>query len=158
MRKILFAVLLTALLLTSCAAPDDGNTDPDPTPDEVITLTFEAASFSDWRLDAVDGSSTVGTVGNGNPGITLEVGRRYRIINVDSIVHPFALTNSITWGTDYLLSQGGTGSFAEDAEVNYEKNTDGFTFTLTRALAAELKSYICTAHTPMVGAVTVTGL
>jgi hypothetical protein len=86
-----------------------------------ITLSFKAASFSDWRLEAVDGSSTVGTIGNDNPAITLEVGRRYRIINQGGTVHPFALTNSTTWGTDYLLSQGGTGSFASDAEVNYVK-------------------------------------
>jgi hypothetical protein len=155
-KKSLFSVLFIALVLSACVAPD--NTNPDPTPDKVVTITFKAASFSDWRLDAVEGSSTVGTIGNGNPAITLEVGRRYRIINPDGAIHPFALTNSTVHGTDYLLSQGGAGSFASDAEVNYMKNSDGFSFTLTQTLVAELKSYICTAHTPMLGSVKVTGL
>jgi hypothetical protein len=101
----------------------------------IVILTFKVASFSDWRLEAVEGSSTVGTGGNDNPAITLEVGKRYRIINADNIIHPFALTNSTTRGADYLLSEGGTGSFASDAEVNDVKNTDGCRFTLTRTLA-----------------------
>lgn len=153
MKRRLIILGLCLFLLVSC---EGSSTDVPMSGD--ITLTFKAASFSDWRLDAVDGSSTVGTIGNDNPTITLEVGRRYRIINTDSVVHPFALTNSTTHGVDYLLSDGGTGSFANDAEVNYVKNTDGFSFTLTAKLAAELKSYICTAHSPMIGTVKVTGL
>jgi hypothetical protein len=154
MKKSWLIGFLMFLVIPACVTV----TDQDGGPFQVINLTFKAASFSDWRLDAVDGSSTIGTIGNGNPEITLEVGKRYRIINQSGAVHPFALTNSTTWGTDYLLSQGGTGSFAGDAEVNYVKNTGGFTFTLTAELAAELKSYICTAHTPMLGSVKVTGL
>ena len=153
MQRRLITLGLCLFLLVSC---EGSSTDVPMSGD--ITLTFKAASFSDWRLDAVDGSSTVGTIGNGDPTITLEVGRRYRIINIDNIVHPFALTNSATHGEDFLLSDGGTGSFVEDAEVNYVKNTDGFSFTLIRALATELKSYICTAHSGMIGEVKVTGL
>lgn len=153
MKRGLIILGLCLFLLISC---EGSSTDVPMSGD--ITLNFKAASFSDWSLEAVDGSSTVGTIGNGNPAITLEVGRRYRIINQSISGHPFALTNSVTHGVEYLLSDGGAGSFASDVEVNYVKNTDGFSFTLTGTLAAELKSYICTAHSPMLGSVKVTGL
>lgn len=153
MARRLIILGLCLFLLVSC---EGSSTDVPMSGD--ITLTFKAASFSDWRLDAVDGSTTVGATENGDPAITLEVGRRYRIINREGTRHPFALTNSATHGEDFLLSDGGTGSFVEDAEVNYVKNTDGFSFTLIRALATELKSYICTAHSGMIGEVKVTGL
>jgi plastocyanin len=170
-KVVIFLLLILSLVgLGSCngtgtppATPTPNPTpNPTPTPTEVITLTFRAASFSDWSLDKVEGSSTVGTVGNGNPEITLEVGKRYRIINLSGSVHPFALTSSTFWGVDYLLSQktGQTGRYAFDKDVNFVQSptNDGFTFTLTAKLAAELKSYICTAHTGMVGQIKVTGL
>jgi hypothetical protein len=153
MKRLWVAMFLLIPMMNSCVTCTDGcgkGTD-------VVTLTFKAASFSDWKLESTS-EPGIGEVGTNDPEITLEVGRRYRIINPDGAIHPFALTNSTVHGTDYLLSQGGTGSFASDTEVNYIKNTDGFTFTLTRTLAAELKSYICTAHTPMLGSVKVTGL
>lgn len=141
--------------------PTNPPTTPPTTPPEtpsIITLTFSTPSSADFKLERVEGATNVGQIGGLDPEITLEVGKRYKIVNPLGSVHPFALTASTSWGVSYLLSQGGLGSFAADTEVKYEKNTDGFTFTLTQQLAAQLKSYICASHPGMLGFIKVTGL
>jgi plastocyanin len=142
---------------------DPDPTDPDPTDPPatpVITLTFSASSPVDYILENVEGSSTVGAEGMADPEITLEVGKRYRIINQALFAHPFAFSGSETYATSNVLlgdsSVDTAGSFETNAEVNFVENTDGFTFTLTRALADQLKSYLCTFHSSMFGTVKVT--
>lgn len=123
-----------------------------------ITLTFRAASFTDWKLEGASESGT-GQVGANDPELTLTVGRRYRVINQAGSAHPFALSSSVTYSTTaLLLTESGTGSLEANTGVSFVNNDDGFTFTLTAELATQLKSYLCTNHSPMFGAIKVTGL
>ncbi len=151
-RRFIIMVLL-ALFLVAC-----GRLSVDVPMATEITLTFSVSSFTDYRLEAVS-EAGVGQVGTNDPEITLTVDRRYRIVNKALGEHPFAFSSSPTYSiTDLLLTDSGTGSFVTRPGVNFVKNGDGFTFTLTSELAAELKSYICTLHSQMIGAVKVTGL
>lgn len=134
------------------------NPPPTPTPDaSVVTLTFSASSSDDYTLESVDANG-VATSEN-DPAINLVVGQRYRIINEQLVAHPFAFSGSDTYSvSDLLLTDDGTGSFASNVGVNYVKNVDGFTFTLTAELKLRLKSYLCTRHPNMFGVVTVSGV
>jgi hypothetical protein len=173
MKKLFILLLLTGLL-AACGEtetktpttpttpnPTDPNpTDPNPTdpnPDaSVVILTFSASNSLDYTLENVEGPTGVATPGT-DPELTLTVGKRYQIVNKALGVHPFALSSSPTHSvSDLLLHEDGSGSFATDAAVNYVKNSDGFSFTLTQALADQLKSYLCTFHPEMFGTVKVT--
>lgn len=153
MKRRLIVLGLGVLFLVSC-----GGSSVDVPMSGDITLTFRAASFIDWRLEDAS-ESGIGQVGANDPELTLTVGRRYRIVNPDSAIHPFALSSQSAWSTaNLLLAENGEGSFASNGAVNYVANSDGFTFTLTAELAAQLKSYICRRHPDMLGVVKVTGL
>jgi hypothetical protein len=163
MKRILLLIffLVSFALLSSCGGSDTQTPMPTPDPtnpstDEVITLTFSASSSQDYTLERVEGATGVATPG-ADPELTLTVGKRYRIINQALGAHPFALSSSPTYSAaNLLLKEDGTGSFVADTTVNYVKNSDGFTFTLTQALADQLKSYLCTFHSQMFGVIKVT--
>jgi hypothetical protein len=165
MKRVLSLVVLLVgfAVLNSCGGSDTQTPMPNPDPNNppaVITLTFSAPSSSNYILEKVEGASNVGMAGMANAEITLEVGKRYRIVNQALGAHPFAFSSSTTYTTasgTLLLTESGAGSFATNTGVNYVKNSDGFTFTLTSELAAQLKSYLCTFHSPMLGVVKVTG-
>jgi plastocyanin len=161
-RVLLLSLFLGSLaLINSCGGSDTQTPMPTPDPnnpptDEVITLTFSAASSADYTLEQVEGVTGVATPG-ADPELTLTVGKRYRIVNQALGAHPFALSSSPTYSAaNLLLKEDGTGSFVTDTMVNYVKNTDGFSFTLTQALADQLKSYLCTFHSSMFGTIKVT--
>lgn len=86
----------------------------------------------------------------GNPTLEVETGQRveFDLAEVNSSVHPFAIVDS---GGAVLLDQSGNGTFSQGGEVDLVANEDGVTFTVTAGLAAELASYICTAHGSMTG-------
>jgi plastocyanin len=168
MKKVLIFVtlLLSFAALSSCGGNDTQTPMPNPTPEptptpdnSVITLTFSASSAQDYTLESVEGATTVGAAGALDPEITLEVGKRYRIINKALGAHPFALSGSETYNSSSVLlgdsSVSMMGSFETNADVKFVENTDGFTFTLTQALADQLKSYLCIFHSSMFGKVTV---
>jgi hypothetical protein len=153
MKRRFIVVIFLVLFLISC-----GGSSVDVPMSGDITLTFVAASFSDWKLESAS-ESGVGQVGATDPEVTLTVGRRYRIVSQSGSVHPFALSDQSTWSlTGLLLGENGGGSFATNAAVSYEDTDDGFIFTLSADLAAQLKTYICMSHSPMLGAIKVTGL
>lgn len=160
MKKLLpFLVIAFGLVgLSACGGSDRQVPMPNPDPD--IILTFSAPSSANYVLEKVEGSTTVGVAGTANAEITLEVGKRYRIINKALGIHPFAFSSSTSYSTANLLladsSVSGKGSFEDKADVKFVENSDGFTFTLTSELAAQLKSYLCTFHSPMFGVVKVT--
>jgi hypothetical protein len=167
MKKVivLFLLMVSLSVLNSCGGSDtqtpmpNPNPNPNPPTDTVITLTFSASDTSNYTLEKVEGASTVGMAGMTDPEITLGVGKRYRVINQVLLVHSFVLSGVATYSkAKVLLTDTGEGSFVDDAEVKFVKNSDGFSFTLTSQLAAELKSYICFYHTDMLGLLKVTGL
>jgi plastocyanin len=169
-----FLLVISLLVLSACEnsdtqtpqptnpTPTNPDPNPDPTPDPnppattVITLTFSASSSDHYTLELVEGANNVATPGL-DPELTLKVGQRYRIINKQLFVHPFAFSASETYNiSNPLLTDEQTGSFVNSTGVNYVKNDDGFSFTLTSELATELKSYLCTRHPNMFGVVKVT--
>lgn len=160
MKKLttLLLLMISLVVLSSCESSDTqtpSNPTPEPNTPTVITLTFSAANSSNYTLEKVEGATDVATPGT-DPELTLTIGTRYRIINRAFGVHPFALTSNETYlATNILLKEDGTGSFAGNADVKLEKNSDGITFTLTQELAAQMKSYLCTFHADMFGTVTV---
>ncbi len=158
MKKFVSLLLLVSFALLGACGETDTNpapTPPTPPPDtSVVTLTFSASSPVDYTLESVDASG-VATLGN-DPELTLTVGQRYKIVNKNLFQHPFAFSSSATYSTEnVLLSDAGTGSLVGNAGVNYIKNSDGFSFTLTSELAGQLKSYLCTFHSGMFGLVKV---
>jgi hypothetical protein len=155
MKKVvvLFLLMVSFTVMSSCGGSDTQTPLPTPDPD-VITLTFSAPSASNYILEKVEGATTVGVAGTTDPEITLGVGKRYRIINQALGIHPFTFSSSATYTTaNPLLTESGGGSFATNANVNFVKNSDGFSFTLTSELAAQLKSYLCGFHSDMFGLV-----
>jgi hypothetical protein len=161
MKKVvvLFLLMLSLTMLSSCGSSDTQTPMPNPNPNnppanDVITLTFSALSSQNYTLEKVEGATTVGMAGTTDPEITLEVGKRYRIINQVLGTHPFRFSSSTTYTTvNPLLTESGGGSFATNASVNFAKNSDGFSFTLTSELATQLKSYLCGFHSDMFGLV-----
>lgn len=122
-----------------------------------VTITVNNVGNSAWEVTGVSGAS--GVAGSGeNPALTLEVGTRYRIDNDgERGAHPFAVET----GTDgdYLLRQesGQSGSLEDNADIDYEEDAEGITFTYTQTLADQASAYQCTFHTSMEGNVQTDG-
>ena len=128
----------------------------DPTPGagndeaEVVTVTIDNIGASAWEVTDVEGESGVAPIGAQNPSLTLTVGRRYRIVNNGGGAHPFGIQNA---ADEYLLNQDGSGSLEADANIRYQEDANGVTFTYTQALADVGATYRCTVHAAMTGAV-----
>jgi hypothetical protein len=113
-----------------------------------VTFTITNVGFSAYIVTQVEGAEVeVAEVGANNAPWTLEVGKRYRIVNLAGTAHPLLLRS----GQEVLLSQRGGGRFADDAEVAFERDDEGIAFTLTEALAKELDNYVCAFHPTMTG-------
>lgn len=136
MGKLISVFMLFALLTMGLAQND---TD--------VTITVESQGASAYFVTMVEGADNVTELNENNSAWTLEIGRRYRIINNSGSAHPFALRA----GNDMLLSQDGSGSFVDDPEVDFVADDEGITFTLTEALAEQLDNYVCTLHPSMTG-------
>ncbi len=111
--------------------------------DAAQTFSVEADGTSSWVVD-----------GEGNPTLTLTEGERYTfdVSDVDSGFHPLAFRDA---NGDNLIVQNGSGSFQNDSDVNVEDSDEQVTFTVTPELAAEISSYVCTAHGSMTGEINV---
>lgn len=121
---------------------------PAPEPDATITINNVGASA--WEFTNITGDGASATLNQENTALNLTVGNRYRFINEGGGAHPLAFLDS---SDASLLSQEGGGSFTNDENVEFSVNSDGVTFTLTSALAAEISSYICTFHGSMKGSI-----
>lgn len=132
-----FALTVAALLSFALA---EGDID--------VTFTLDNVGFSAYVVIGAEGAE-VAELNAHNALWTLEVGKRYRIVNQGGAAHPLVLRA----GQEVLLSQRGGGSFAEDAEVAFERDDEGVTFTLTEALAQALDTYVCAFHPTMTGAI-----
>jgi plastocyanin len=109
-----------------------------------VTVTLDNVGASAWEVDGASGVAGSGE----NPTLTLTVGTRYRFVNNGGSAHPLGFQNA---GGDYLLNQNGSGSLEDDADINYEEDGDGVTFTYTQALADAVATYRCTVHAAMEG-------
>jgi plastocyanin len=78
------------------------------------------------------------------------VGTRYRFVNNGGGAHPLGFQNA---SDEYLLNQDGSGSLEDDADINYQEDNEGVTFTYTQALADAVDAYRCTVHASMEGSV-----
>ncbi|MFP4506166.1 MAG: fasciclin domain-containing protein [Cyclobacteriaceae bacterium] len=121
---------------------------PAPEPDATITISNVGASA--WVFTGIDGQGATASLNAENATLTLTIGNRYRFINEGGGAHPLAFLDS---SDASLLAEDGGGSFANDENVNFSINSDGVSFTLTSALAAEISSYICTFHGSMKGSI-----
>ena len=118
-----------------------------------VTITVENVGTSAYEVTDVSGASGVASTGTENPSFSLTVGTRYRIDNdggIDS--HPFAFQNS---NDEYLLRQESdqSGSLEGNADINYQEDDEGVTFTYTQEFADAVNNYRCTVHGTMEGSV-----
>ena len=113
-----------------------------------VTFTIDNVGFSAYVVTGVEGAE-IAELNVDNTPWTLEVGKRYRIVNQGGAAHPLVLRS----GQEVLLSQQGGGAFADDAEVAFERDDEGIAFTLTKALAQVLDTYVCAFHPTMTGAI-----
>jgi plastocyanin len=114
-----------------------------------VTITINNVGSSEWEVTSVEGASGVAGSGN-NPTLTLTVGTRYRFVNNGGGAHPLGFQNA---SDEYLLNQDGSGSLEDDADINYQEDNEGVTFTYTQALADAVDAYRCTVHASMEGSV-----
>ena len=157
--RLCAAVLLVplAFLVTGCdsnSSSMDDNMEDASTPGSSadVTITINNQGNSAWEVTDVQGASGVAQTGTENPTLTLEVGTRYRIDNDGGSAHPFGVQNA---NDEYLLRQGSgeAGSLEGDADINYQEDADGVTFTYTQSLDGATETYRCTVHSSMEGAV-----
>lgn len=113
-----------------------------------VTVTVDNVGASAWEVTGVDGADGVAQTGAENPALTLTVGTRYRFVNNGGGAHPLGFQNG---SDEYLLNQDGDGSLEGDADINYEEDDDGVTFTYTQTLADAIATYRCTVHASMEG-------
>jgi plastocyanin len=115
-----------------------------------VTVSLNNVGTSAWEVTEVTGDEDVAPTGEENPTLTLQVGTRYLFENGGWSSHPLAFRDA---NGDPLLTQSGTGSFEDDADVNWVDDDQTVAFTLTESLASELDDYICTVHSSMNGSV-----
>lgn len=115
-----------------------------------VTVTVDNVGATAYVLTDVIGEN-VGEVEAENTAWTLQVGRRYRVVNNGELLfHPFELRSDI----DVLLAQGDLeGTLEGDAGVDFVSDDMGVTFTLTPKLAELLTNYRCTYHPTMTGTI-----
>ncbi len=143
--KRIWLVLMLFALFGVAAAQEEQLAD--------VTLSVDNRGAEAFYLSAAT-TSGIAELGADNADWTLTVGRRYRVLNLGGAAyHPFELRS----GGDVLLSQLETsvGTLEADAEIAFESDADGVTFTLTPALAQVLTSYNCAYHAAMTGGILV---
>ncbi len=145
MRFIFLAALLSFALSSAWAQLDQVDT----------TIIVDNVGANAYVLTASEGEN-VAELGSDNAAWTLQIGRRYRIVNNgERLFHPFELRSDEA----VLLAQGDLeGTFEESADVEFISDDAGINFTLTPELAEVLTSYRCTFHPSMTGKITVDGL
>jgi len=123
-----------------------------------VGWTFGNVGSSSYRLDAFepDDAGLGASLGAQDPTLTVQVGKRYRVLVTNFRPHPFeVLAKGASPGADIaLLAQGNTvGSFESDPDVDWTDNGAGtVAFTLTSDLhaammvAGHIPGYRCRAH------------
>lgn len=131
--------------------------------------TFGNVGSSSYRLDTFEASgSGFGTIGEQDPTLPLELGKRYQVKVTNYTIHPFeVIAKAASPSQDQvLLSMTIQGPFESDLEVNWEDDGRGTVrFTLTQALYEAMVTedrnpgYRCRAHPfSMRGDFSITGL
>lgn len=121
---------------------------------DIGTSAFFVSSFTPNTEGVV---ATTGS-GNPNPTITLEIGKRYKIVQSNNI-HPFSIQNGGTFNMVLAQTSGAVGSFEGDASVDWSDTGFGgsMIFTLSQALVDALTDsagtgiYQCLNHGGMTG-------
>ena len=103
-----------------------------------ITWTFGNVGSSSYRLDTFEPSDTdFGTIGDQDPILPLELGKRYQVKVTNYIVHPFEIVAKAASPSQdqVLLSMAIQGPFESDPEVDWQDDGRGTVrFTLTLSL------------------------
>jgi len=132
--------------------PDDGTignavtvTVPAGTPHARLTLDAVDAATGEmlWSAQPADLDLIVEQT-DANSTLDLVVDWRFEVVNPHTTDHPLDLT-TFGWGA-VLLSQDSDGLLESEATIDWVENADGFVFTLTATLAAELGGYQCATH------------
>ncbi|MGD2095845.1 MAG: PQQ-dependent sugar dehydrogenase, partial [Phycisphaerales bacterium] len=124
-----------------------------------VEWTFGNVGFQSYRLDSYSPlEANIGTIGAEDPGLTLELGKRYHVTVTNYQVHPFeVIAKGATAGADtVLLSMGSpTGPFEADSDIAWTDNGLGtIEFTLTLNLynammgPGQQPGYRCRPHAP----------
>lgn len=141
------SVVLTLILAATSAVFGQPGTGNDTAAD--VTIVLENVRSNAWVVTAVEGDGVeeaeVAEIGVENPVIHLEVGSRYRFVNLGSLtVHPFAIRGDD--GEPLLAQRPSDRPFEVDPAVAFHADAEGVTFTLTEPLARAASTYYCTAH------------
>ncbi len=129
--------------------------------DSDFQWAFNNAAFLSYTITAVSSPRVYdGSLGAGNPGLTLIVGKRYEVTVVNSGAHPFqVLAKGSGPGSDVvLLSMSSTaGTLQTDPDINWTNDNASSNgkvdFTVTPALVTAMFSngnspgYRCSVHT-----------
>jgi glucose/arabinose dehydrogenase len=122
-----------------------------------VEWTFGNIGFQSYVLNSYSPmDANLGTVGEENPTLTLELGKRYLVDVINYGAHPFdVIAKGATAGADTILLAMGSvaGSFESDQEVAWVDNNRGtVVFTLTQGLYDAMigpdqqPGYRCRAH------------
>jgi glucose/arabinose dehydrogenase len=120
--------------------------------------TFGNVGLISYRLDSFQPADAGlgANIGEQNPTLTLQLGKRYQVTITDYFTHPFeVIAKASSAGADTVLLSMGTpvGSFEADPNVAWEDNRRGtvsftLTFSLYNAMTAQGKvpGYRCRLH------------
>jgi hypothetical protein len=124
-----------------------------------ITMAIRSNSLTNpdaWRVVRLEGegASDVAALNIDDTPWSFKVGKRYKIINNQGSNHPLELLNA---DGDALLKQlgGNAGLLEADPDINFVRVNNGFIFTVTSSLTAQLKTYICGLHPDMTGSINI---
>jgi len=123
---------------------------PTATPRPVTRVVVEPVSTVGWEITAQQGGE-VGPMGERNPTMRFEVGRRYVVENAGWSLHRFAFLDDD--GTP-LLSQERNGAFEALNAVDWVDDGEQIAFTVTEDLGVSLGQYTCETHPRMQGPAT----
>lgn len=147
-----FATL--ALLLMCAAAPLAAEAVRGPSAADFV-VTFDNNGASDYLLTSAssvsDPSLYSGTFPANDPTISLQVGKRYEFIVVNSGFHPLQIVSlGASSGADVvLLSQGSAvGSFESDPDVDFQENAASSNGSISFVLTPQLAEAMDAANTP----------
>jgi glucose/arabinose dehydrogenase len=124
-----------------------------------VALTFGNVGFLAYRLDSFKPADADlnASIGEQNPTLTLQLGKRYQVTITDYLNHPFEIISKApSAGADKVLLSMGTpaGVFESDPDVAWDDDKLGtvtftMTFSLYTAMTAQGKTpgYRCRIHT-----------
>lgn len=121
-----------------------------------VAWKFGNVGSSSYRLDAFEpADSELGTIGDQDPTLALELGKRYEARVTNYLVHPLEIIGKASSPSQdrVLLSMAIDAPFESDPDVDWRDNGQGaVTFTLTTALyqamveGGRIPGYRCRPH------------